>query len=97
MKLTKAQRHKYYKEALKQLSPDEGICCILSYVVLGCSNHITIVKYFPELIKFKPPNTMNYVYWFGWPDMDTYEERKKVLRQCIRETSPKKRLNRKPK
>lgn len=97
MKLTKAQRHGYYKEALA--SDEElnynGICDKMAVLFerdfggfFDCGH---VPPLLPEFAKFKTTDADG---WW-WPlDEDGLKERKKVLRACIRETMPKKRKTR---
>lgn len=99
MKLTKAQRHKYYKGALNQLAyPSQAICEEL-FSVMEDSPEINflelpycweIANMFPELLRKEPVGRERGLFW--WPKTEKgLSARKKVLRACIRETAPKKR------
>lgn len=92
MKLTKAQRHELYKAVLKENDLSDGICIDLAHFVRqsGYPNFYIdgISSTFPELMKHKPIDAQ--VYWF--PDtVNGKKQRIEVLKQCIRETSPKKK------
>lgn len=96
MKLTKAQRHVYYKLALQEyeLRPSY-LCGVLRYVMKEYVHLDDVAELFPELKKRKPTKTANgghlKVWTTWWPRYIGYRERPKVLRACIRETAPKKR------
>lgn len=86
------QRRRVYKEMLKLLIRDTsvydgvsdnyrvGFCTLLSKLCID-----TPVRLFPELYKYKPV-IIDGSYWFG-AGVNGYLIRKKILHQCIRETS----------
>jgi hypothetical protein len=91
MKLTKAQRHEIYNGALHLLEDGSSdfICCAISRFNEGNWPKKT---QFPEFYKKEPKEKPKDGTTKWWPlDDSGFEERKRVLRACIRETAPKKR------
>jgi hypothetical protein len=97
MKLTKAQRHEYYKRALEDLKAEieMGRFCLCICPNLGeyIKNHnaLVLMSAFPEFFDKKPNNADLEEEW--WPYNDG-ESRIEVLELCVRETAPKKRKTR---
>lgn len=97
MELTRDQRNRIYRESLELLKSEEyyAICycienvmCRLDIFSRFCSPlYSEMVSWLPELRKRKPKTAE----MFWWPVEDK-ESRIKVLKQCIRETQPKKRI-----
>jgi len=101
MKLTKRQRHSYYKKALLsvRLVPnssdkvgyyDRFICISLKKTVFGFGiTTNTVPDLFPEFKKWKEKR--KYFTTNAWWNPNNKSIRVRVLNQCIKETSPKKK------
>lgn len=101
-KLTKAQRHNVYTEALKlflvkcNYGNNIGLCDVLSNALDKLKyNQAFCVPYdpfecpedFPEIIKHKPETALIVFWW----DIEDTEVRIRVLKQAIQETTPKRK------
>jgi hypothetical protein len=99
MKLTKSQRHKYYKKALESFLVEPEFLCVILKGFLDTDYCTSMLMYdvqgsFPELLKRKPEGVG--MFWWGIQIMhkEGITPRLKVLRACIRETAPNKRKTR---
>lgn len=96
-KLTKADRHQVYKDALAYFMKHyfgkkrwgSGLCFCIGEVIPPVKYTADIGTLFPEFRKQKPAATQN-IYWWNF-DAAGDAARKKVLKQCIRLTAPIKR------
>ena len=96
MKLTKAQRHECYTQAVKmhETGMKNFMCSSLSGALKSIgiekevSSYEVIDFYFPELVAKRPIITETVNCWWN-----IYEQKQriKVLRACIRETAPRKK------
>lgn len=90
--MTKAQRHKYYKKALKifELGSYSGVCFLLC-IATGDVSRLAqdrILDEFPEFANKKPRNKISNNFW--WPFTPAgNKKRLSALNQCIKETEPK--------
>ena len=94
MKLTKAQRHAAYKKALISAKTGEYpiSVCIWLHKAANLPNTIAWVdtpEYFPEFENKKPEGAGLYTPWWYHEDLKI---RQSVLRACIRETAPKRKV-----
>lgn len=91
MELTKEQRLKVYKRALRRLKwlkflrrDDLFLCKIIHHIhhkfKLGTCTQYEIPDLYPELLSFRPARSSNYHPWWRGKE---YKERKIVLQQCI--------------
>lgn len=91
IKLTKAERHKRYKRALRDIESEQEEFMCTALMDMNCSPAIyseDVLKVFPELAK-KKPKYKGYV-WFTNPIYKINKaERVKILKKCIKETKPK--------
>lgn len=92
MKLSRSQRHKCYKFALKFINFDEiFLCYLLSSALRAEMNMVIIPKEIPDLFpEFKNRKPDDHKLYMGWWSMTDIDSRIKVLHACIRETAPKK-------
>lgn len=86
--MTKAQRHKIYKETLKKIKEDVQACICLT-MDLGCPNREYEIRY-PEFGKQKPNNKTWGMVWFK-ENKAGQQKRIAILKKCIKETAPKKK------
>lgn len=99
MKLTKAQRHKVYKEAKRIHIDSEGkrphffLCCAIRSAMCilfdESPNDVEILNWFPEFASKKPVITDSFS--TAWWKRNEHESRIKAINKCIRETAPKRR------
>lgn len=88
-KLTKSQRHKYYKEALQIARKDvtNNVCYCL-WVAVGYRIPFTQLTVFTEFYRYKPKGKPVYDVW--WPRTKRGQaSRIAALKACIAETKPK--------
>lgn len=94
-KLTKLQRHTAYLIMLVDIENGGymkhcGFCSMFRY---NYDIHVygdkKFKKYFPELFRKKPSGVKKNAYWFDTNSEMSWQKRKKLIKQCIKETRPK--------
>ena len=95
MKLTKAQRHSYYKKALTTFNErDDGgaLCLILNYIIGWEDYSMKEVRDMLPELKKKKPRSIKYKDGLWWPSTKEGNlKRRACLKACIRETAPKRK------
>jgi len=98
MTLTKAQRHKIYKECLKSFKEEpDYLCVLIKYYFRLLINKMVwldeeeVVSIFTEFGKRRPKGKT--IIWWRLDPKSTKGKklRQRILNACIRETTPKKR------
>ena len=86
--MTKAERHKVYKKALKlfisESTPNDsiGICHIINRVYGSFKE----INDFPEILMHKPAIVDKLEYWWGTYTQEGYDKRIEVLKEAIKLT-----------
>ncbi len=89
--MTKSERNKHYRHALVafEKGKSEFICNQLGYEIGNYIQEENLQDVFPELAKRKPKVILAPTSEGGWWPVSDRNIRIKVLKQCIKETSPK--------
>lgn len=90
--ISKAKRHKFYKQALTEYVEyytilTLGLCQILTKVTgINCYNNM---QRFPEIYKHRPESIGKNDYWWS---LNSSQKRIEVLEEAIELTKPKRRV-----